>query len=139
VGPVAQASAVAWTGWADEVVGKLRSEPRTTSQSAALMDDLGRYLERWISRIRVIDRAFRWHAEIDADELEYLVHALFELDGRLLAEVERGERSGPPDEGRVFYLVLVRDLLDALERESPGRAAFVDQLRSTWPSAAEAS
>jgi hypothetical protein len=50
---------------------------------------------------------------------------------------------GPADELFVpfipegqFYLVLVRDLLHALEMEGTGRAAFVDQLRWGWPSAA---
>lgn len=42
------------------------------------------------------------------------------------------------DEGRVFYVVLVRALLHAVEAESPDRAAFVEQLRSSWPSAVEA-
>jgi hypothetical protein len=85
-------------------------------------------------RARIGDEAFRWHTEIDTDELEYLLCALFRLDARLSAEAQRRR---PCDEGRLFYLVLVRALLHALETGSPGRAAFADQLRSAWPSAAD--
>lgn len=139
VGPVAPASAVAWIDWVDEVLGELRNEPPTTvSLPAAVFDDIGGYLEQWMPRTRIPDKPFRWHAEIDPDKLEYLVHALFNLDTRLLADAQRGERPGSPEEGRLFYLVLVRALLHALEAESPARAAFVDQLRSSWPSAAVA-
>ncbi|HUR22678.1 MAG TPA: hypothetical protein VMZ73_02280 [Acidimicrobiales bacterium] len=134
VGPVAPASAVAWMDWAEEVFGELRNEPPTrVSLPAAVFDDIGGYLEQWMPHTRVVDRPFRWQAEIDPDKLEYLVHALFKLDTRLLAEAQRGERPGSPEEGRLFYLVLVRALLHALEVESPTRAAFVDQLRSSWP------
>ena len=80
----------------------------------------------------------RWHADVDPDELEYLIHGLLRLDALLAVEVEGGGQSPAPDEGREFYLVL-RDLLHALEMEGTGRAAFVDQLRCCWPSAAEAS
>jgi hypothetical protein len=83
--------------------------------------------------------ACRWHVEFDPEEVEYLVLAFFHLDARLSDEVRRGQRSHPPAEGRHFYLVLVRDLLHALEVDSPGRAAFADQLRSSWPTAAAAS
>lgn len=139
VGPVAPASAVAWIDWADEVFAELRNEPPTrVSLPAAVFEDLGGYLEQWMPRTRSVDKPFRWRAEIDPDKLEYLVHALFNLDTRLLAEARRGERPSCPEEGRLFYLVLVRALLHALEAESPARAAFVDQLRSSWPSAAVA-
>ena len=139
IGPVAPASAVAWMDWADRVFGELRNEPPTAvSLPTAVFDDVGSYLAQWMPQTRTIDTPFRWHAEIDPDRLEYLVHALFNLDTQLLAEAERGERSSSPAEGRTFYLVLVRALLHALETESSGRAAFVDQIRSSWPSAGAA-
>lgn len=139
VGPVAPASAVAWIEWAQEIVGELRSEPvPKVPPTADELDDVGKYLEQWMPRTGTVE-TFRWQAEVDPDKLEYLAHAFFKLDARLGSEVERGERSGTPEEGRSFYLVLVRALLHALEMESPARAAFVDQLRSSWPTAAEAN
>jgi hypothetical protein len=130
---------MAWTEWADELVGELRSEPPSNaSLPATVMEDLGRYVRRWKPPKGGGD-TWRWLAETDPDELEYLVHALFRVDVRLSAEVLRGERADAPHTGRAFYLVLVRALLHALEMESPARAAFVDQLRSSWPIAAQAS
>jgi hypothetical protein len=78
-------------------------------------------------------------SEIDPDELEYLVHAFFCLDALLSDGVQQGERSTAPDQARDFYLVLVRSLLHALEMDSPCRAAFVEQLRSSWPIAVAAT
>ncbi len=92
--------------------------------------------EQWSG---VAGQTFRWHAEINADELEYLVHAFFSLDARCIAEAQRGERARAPVEGRTFYLVLVGALLHALETEGPARAAFADRLRSFWPTAVEAN
>jgi hypothetical protein len=79
-----------------------------------------------------------WQVDVDPDELEYLVHAIFSLDIELSDEGGQVEGPGAPTEGRTFHLVLVRALLHALETESPSRAEFVDQLRSSWPAAAEA-
>jgi len=139
VGPVASGSVKAWTEWADQLVGEFRDEfPSNTSLPATAMEDLGRYVRQW-KPPKGGGETWRWHAETDPDELEYLVHALFRLDARLSAEVRRGERADAPDNGRAFYLVLVRALLHALEMESPARAAFVDQLRSSWPIAAQAN
>lgn len=123
--------------WAGEALGELRNEA-PLSLPAAVFDDIRGYLEQWMPRARTVDKPFRWQAEIDPDELEYLVHALFNLDAHLSAAAQRGERPSASDEGRTFHLVLVRALLRALETEGPGRAAFVDQLRSSWPSAAAA-
>ncbi len=71
--------------------------------------------------------------------LEYLVYTFCSLDAQMSAEGVVAEQPPVPEEGRGFYLVLVGALLHALETESRSRAAFVDQLRSCWPSAAEAN
>ena len=81
--------------------------------------------------------SFRWHGEIDPDELEHLIHALFTLDAQL-SDGAYGQ-SAASGRARDFYLVLVRALLHALEMDSPGRAAFADQLRSSWPIALAAT
>lgn len=139
VGPVARASAVAWISWADEVCRDLRNDPSTGFSCPPLLFGPGGYLAQWKSSHRTAEGTFRWHVDVDPDELEYLVHGLLRLDAQLAVEVEDGRQSPAPDEGREFYLVLVRDLLYALEMEGIGRAAFVDQLRCCWLSAAEAS
>jgi hypothetical protein len=139
VGPVEPASAAAWIQWADETLSKRRLRSGTgVSLPAAVLDELRHYVEQWKPQSRSMHRTFRWHGEIDPDELEHLVHAVFTLDVQLSHQVH-GERSAAPDEGRDFYLVLVRALLHALEMDSPSRAAFADQLRSSWPIAVAAT
>ena len=138
VGPVARASAVAWITWADEVCRDLRADPSRESSCPPLLFGAGGYLAQWKRPDLSVGGIFRWHADVHPDELEYLIHGLLQLDAQLAVEVEDGGQSPAPDEGREFYLVLVRDLLYALEMEGTGRAAFVDQLRCGWPVAAEA-
>ena len=136
VGPVAPASAVVWMKWVDVVCADLDSAPPSpTSPSTAGFVEAVSCLERWMPRTGGLRGTVRWQPDVDPDELEYLAHAFFKLDTQLSDEVA----SPAPPEGRAFYLVLVRALLHALETESPSRAAFVDQLRSSWPTAAEAS
>ena len=139
VGPVAPAGAVAWMEWADEALEGLSSQPASgLSPSSSVFVDAASYLQRWMPCTGSLPRTLRWQADVDPDELEYLVHAFFNLDTQLSQEVGAGVPDAP-QEGRTFYLVLVRALLHALETQSPGRAAFVAQLRSSWPVAAEAS
>ena len=137
MGPVAGTSAVAWMTWADELCGELRADPSRESSWPPLLFDAGGYLEQWKRPDLSAGGTFRWHADVDPDELEYLIHGLLRLDAQLAVEEDPGQ-SPAPEEGREFYLVLVRDLLYALEMEGTGRAEFVDQLRCGWPIAAEA-
>lgn len=139
VGPVARASAVAWIAWVDEMCGDLRNDSSQGSTCPPLLLGAGGYLHQWKRSNLSARGAFRWQAEVDPDHLEYLVHGLLRLDAQMALEVEGAGQPPAPDEGRDFYLVLVRDLLHALEMEGTGRAAFVDQLRCSWPIAAEAS
>ena len=139
VGPVAPASAVAWMEWADEALERLSSRGASgASPSLSVFVDVASYLQRWMPWTGGLPRTLRWQADVDPDELEYLVHALFNLDRQLSSEVGAGVPNAPK-ESRTFYLMLVRALLHAIESQSPGRAAFVDQLRSSWPIAAEAN
>lgn len=135
VGPVAPASAVAWMEWAEQIFAELRNGPPSRAMfSAEALDGIEGYFKRWMPQA-ALDQAFRWRAKIDPDELEYLLCTLFRLDARF--DARQGQGQPAYDEGRVFFLVLVRALLHSLETESPGRAAFADQLRAAWPSAAE--
>lgn len=135
VGPLAPASAVAWMEWADEALEGLNS--RRASPSLSVFVDAASYLRRWMPWTGGLPRTLRWQADVDPDEVEYLAHALFNLDTQLSDEV--GGVPDAPKESRTFYLMLVRALLHALESQSAGRAAFVTQLRSSWPIAAEAN
>ena len=136
IGPAAGASAIAWISWTQDVCRDLQKDP---CACPPLLLGAGGYLAKWTRPNHSAGGTFRWHADVDPDELEYLIHGLLRLDALLAVQIEEGGQSPAPDEGREFYLVLVRDLLHALEMEGMGRAAFVDQLRCCWPSAAAAN
>lgn len=139
MGPVEPASAAAWTQWADETLAKLSVRSGTeASLPSDVLDELRHYVGQWKRGTRSMHGDFRWHGEIDPDELEHLVHAFSTLDAQLSNEVH-GNRPVLPDRGRDFYVVLVHALLHALEMDSPSRAAFADQLRSSWPIAVAAT
>lgn len=137
MGPVSPAGAVAWMEWADEALEGLSRRPASRPfPSSSVFVDAASYLQRWMPCNGSLPRTMRWQADVDPDELEYLLHAFFNLDTQLSKEVGAGVPDAP-QEGRTFYLVLVGALLHALETQSAGRAAFVAQLRSSWPVAAE--
>ena len=137
MGPVPRTSALRWVEWAETVLEEVRAEPGGSDGLAALAH-FDSYLGHWRRMACDGTADFRWEAEVDPDALEFFTLALYNLDRRLAAEVARGEREAGPVEAHAFNLVLVRGLLHALAAESPGRAAFAEQLRWSWPSAAEA-
>lgn len=135
MGPVASASARAWTDWAREMLGALRVAPAAASVlPAAVLDDVGSYLESWADTANMDgDGAFRWRADVPVDELVYLTNSLYNLDQWLAGQTGRHPCKTQPIEGRVFHVVLVEALLFALSQEGPSEAAFAGQLRPWWP------
>ena len=139
MGPVSRTSVLRWVEWAEAALAELDVDPAGDGDAPAVTRaDFDCYLQDWRRMACHGSADFQWQAEVDPDALVYFTHALYNLDRRLSAEVGRGEREAGPAEARAFDLVLVRALLDTLASESPCRAAFAEQLRSTWPSAAEA-
>jgi hypothetical protein len=138
VGPVAPDSVVAWVEWARGVLDDLRNDPRTSAWLCTALDDIEAYVGEWERGTGGSDGAFRWQSEVPAEDLEYLTNALYNLDLHLAADGEPGGRVALAGEGRDFHLVLVQALLAALSHESPTHAAFVDQIRASWPTAAAA-
>lgn len=139
VGPVEPASALVWIEWAHKILGQLRDEPASAvSLPAPMLDHMNVYLDHWARTTLDSGESFRWHAEIEPDALEYLANAVYNVEITLGAMSWPDERATAPAEGRDFYLVLVRALVHALALESPPRAAFADQLRSSWHTWAEA-
>ena len=131
VGPVAPTSAKAWISWARKMIEALRRQPESAVKlPAQVLDDVAAYVESWAGANRRGD-VFEWQVEVDPDELEYLTNALYNLDLRLAEEAA-------PAAARAFHIVLVQALLFALAQESPSRAAFVEQLRPSWPVAVAA-
>ena len=76
---------------------------------------------------------FKWTAEVDLEEVEYLVHAFYRVASRAAdAAEQRGSRLMPP-EGQAFYAALVLGVLDALESAGTPAAEFAGELRQFWP------
>ncbi len=138
VGPVAPTSAEAWIGWTREMIAELRRQPESAVKlPAQVLDDVAGYVEMWAGHSRCGD-VFQWQVDVHADELEYLTNALYNLDVRLAHEVHDDPERALPAEARAFHLMLVQALLFALAQDGPTRAAFVEQLRPSWPVAVDA-
>lgn len=138
VGPVPPTSAEAWTRWAREMIADLQGQPESLIKLPThVLDDVAAYVECWADQSRCSDDV-RWHIDVEPDELEYLTNALYNLDVRLADEARRAPERAAPAEARAFHHMLVQSLLFALAQDGPSRAAFVDQLRPSWPVAAEA-
>lgn len=133
IGPAPPDGAMAWIESTRQVVEAFRgSAGAIDTLTPEALDGIDACLQEWA---RVTPRngdAFRWQAEVDADEVEYLTNALHNLD----QVSDLGQRLPGPSDGRAFYLVVVGALLRALAQECPSRAAFSEQLRQSWPMAA---
>lgn len=134
IGPVASASARAWTAWAQEMLGAFRMAPAAAGVlHAQVLDDVGSYLDSWADAANTDGNgAFRWRADVPVDELVYLTNSLYNLDQCLADQTHGHPGKAVPIEGRVFHAVLIEALLFALTQEGPSQAAFAGQLRPLW-------
>ena len=139
MGPVAPASADAWIGWAQELLRTLHQEPRATGiLPPEVLDEVASYVDEWAATCRRGADRFHWQVDVRPEQLEYLTNALYNLDTKLADVAGWFPNRTMPAEGRAFHLILVQALLFALAQDSPGRAAFAEQLRESWPVAADA-
>ena len=122
IGPLPADSARAWLAYAEGVVmANMKALPiQVAAQFSA-------YLQEWGEAAQGED--FVWEGTAEPEEVEYLLHAWFNL---AQAVVERGEPGNPP-EGQVFYTGLVNGLLDALRKENRATAEFAEHLAPFWP------
>jgi hypothetical protein len=126
IGPLPADAARVWLAYATDVVGAaLKQLPiQVAAQFSA-------YLQDW-SEAATGD-IFVWEGKAEPEEVEYLLHAWFNLAQSVVAQREAaGEPLGPPD-GQVFYVGLVTSLLDALRKESRTTAEFAEHLAPFWP------
>src|SRR5262245_27843841 len=135
IGPVSSASATAWIDYARAVLegyGFDREQPVDDHLGIEIVTSFRRYLDQW-ARIAKRGGEFRWTAEIDLEEVEYMVHAFYRVATLATAAAEaRGKRLMPP-EGSAFYESLIHGLLDALESVGAPAADFAAELRQFWP------
>ncbi|MDQ1436719.1 MAG: hypothetical protein QOK43_348 [Acidimicrobiaceae bacterium] len=126
IGPVQSEAALAWLNYARSVVEAMsRQLPIQVAASFA------GYLEEWIGAAH--GETFVWEGRAEPEEVEYLLHAWFNLARAVAEQRERTGEPIRPVEGEVFYKALVNALLDALRSENRATAEFVEQLAPFWP------
>jgi hypothetical protein len=78
------------------------------------------------------DKPFRWVTDETPERAKYLINALY-LAGTLIErEVTAGQAHFRPAAADEFHVVIVHDVLRALEQESRADAQFVYQMRNVW-------
>ncbi len=129
VGPVPAESVRAWLEFSRETVALLRPDPGDVPLRA--LDRFVHYLDEWgVEAER--GGAFRWSGEVTVEMLEYLTNWLYRTGVRVQADADAGSGRTRPAAADKFQMVLVRAMLDALEREGSGPAQLAEQLRAQW-------
>lgn len=133
VGPVSSASALAWIGFAREIVDDLAAglEGDTWSRPD-LIETFGSYLDEWEAAARRRS-GFRWEKDIPTEQVEYHVHSFHQVVVHLADQAERTGTRRAPLEGDEFYSALVEGILVALAEEGEASAHFAEYLASFWP------
>ena len=90
------------------------------------------YLDQWAG-VAKRGGEFKWSADIDLEQVEYLVHAFYRIATRANAAAEARGRFYMPPEGEAFYMSLIHGVLDALESAGTPAAEFAEELRQFWP------
>ncbi len=129
IGPVSQASALAWLDYGTYAVTELR-RARPSSIAASAIDGFEELIDAW--RSAATQDPFHWTTDETPERVEYLMKALY-MAG---LEIEDGTatrglklRPAAADE---FHIVLVRQVLDTLAHEGQSNAEFVEALRNEW-------
>ena len=130
IGPVSSASARAWMAYATKMLAVLRALPEPQLPPQAL-DGFESLLDEWRPIVES-DKPFRWSADEDPERAKYLLNALYRAGTIIRAEAASGHAQFRPQAADEFHVLLVQEVLDALERESEADAQFVDGLRSAW-------
>jgi hypothetical protein len=119
--------------YAQAVIRELRTEGSSLPPVPdEVLRSFDRYLTQWKATARLGD-VFRWSGEAEVEEVEYLLHAWFNLARHLS---DRALTAGPqsPIDGQVFYDAVLTALLDGLRAEGRETTTlFADHLRAFWP------
>ncbi len=128
VGPVSSASALAFIGYARDVIDRGAAAGDLPPDVSGAFAD---YLTEWEGLART-GPEFTWVTTVPVEVAEYLVHAFYRLALRL-ADAARATGPASPPAGRPFYELLVDGLLDGMAGEGASAAEFAEHLRSFWP------
>jgi hypothetical protein len=130
VGPVSSASARAWIAYATDMLAVLRTLPEQEMPPPALAA-FASLLDEWRP---IAQRAepFRWSSDERPERAQYLLNALYRSGTIIEREADSGRARLRPAAADEFHVLLVREVLDALQHESDADAHFVEELRNVW-------
>jgi hypothetical protein len=130
IGPVSSDSARAWIAYAEESLAVLR---RLTEQalSPQALEGFASLLEEW-RPIADGGGQFRWSSEENPERAKYLLNALYWAGTIVEREAEAGRARLRPQAADEFHILLIHEVLGALEHESDADAHFVEELRNVW-------
>jgi hypothetical protein len=130
IGPVSGASAVAWVAYGRSVVDTLANgdDPHL---DVSTLDRFTSLLDEWEPMARD-GEPFQWVTERSADEVQFLMKALFEIGLAVERRHAEGTMGLRPPEADEFHITVVRQVLAQMEVEGPSFSHFVDGLRGEW-------
>lgn len=135
VGPVTQHSADAWLTYAESILEVLRSM-HCSKAPGEVLDAFAELIDGW-RVMEPADEGFHWVAELPADEVEYLINALYEAGLAVEEAHESGLAALRPAEADEFHFALVNQVLAALEAEGGPEIQLAEILRQHWSVAAQ--
>ena len=132
IGPVSARSAVAWAGYATEVLTSASGSTSVPSVDPTIVEEFVSYLRQWDEQAAQGD-PFIWIGEIEPERLEYLVHGFARIVDHLAAVADHRGQPGAPADGDEFYQALVLSIIDALAQQGDSMGEYSEQLRDQWP------
>ena len=130
IGPVSGASAMAWIAYGRTVLEHLARQPGSGLSENAL-DGFAQLLDEW-DVIAFATQPFHWTSEQSAEQVEFLMKALYEIGLVVEGENAAGRMRLRPPEADEFHVLVVQQILCEIELEGPAYAHFVDGLRGEW-------
>lgn len=99
--------------------------------SPRLLDAFAALLDEWRPIARRAE-PFRWSSDETPERVQYLLNALYVAGTLIEREAAAGRVLLRPAAAAEFHVVLVLEVLAALERESEADAHFVQEMRNIW-------
>lgn len=130
IGPVSGDTTVAWIEYGRAVIDHISGLDDSTIPES-LLEAFGHLLDEW-SNIARPGAPFHFATDRPAEEVEFLMKGLYEIGLAVEAEHEAGRLPLRPAEADEFHVLLVQQILAAVEQEGPTSAQFVDMLRGEW-------
>jgi len=136
IGPVSGPSAVAWVAYADEVLAALTSPDDAGRTPAAqlpadALERFARLTDEWRA-VASPSAPFHWTSDESAEQVGFLMRTLYEVGLAVEREHGAGRMRLRPPEADEFHVVVVRQILAEIERESAADAHLVESLREEW-------